>query len=326
MNKTLRDVDFYKPNFEIDTYNGKNLCLGFKFQIASKLGQYLLKEIKSPNFNNVVIPSKVHLDDFTAIISYISNKCGKNISGLRLMDIGSTWESNNNLTPFERDKICQAIGATLFDFVLLFTGSIDEVSESIKRLKDFIGDMTTELNGFDNYYETFVKGFAQFKPLWVLDFPLLEADKDTGGWVATHHPFTSWKKEDEHYFETDPGKIRANAYDLVINGVELSSGSIRIHDRAKQEKMFNAIGLTKENYEKKFAFILNAFEYGAPPHGGIAFGFDRFCSICVANEDYIRDFIAFPKNNAGRDTMIDTPSTLSEEQLKELGLKVELPK
>ena len=165
-----------------------------------------------------------------------------------------------------------------------------------------------------------------YKPLWVLDFPLLEADKDTGGFVATHHPFTSWKKEDEHYFETDPGKIRANAYDLVINGVELSSGSIRIHDRSKQEKMFNAIGLTKENYEKKFAFILNAFEYGAPPHGGIAFGFDRFCSICVSNEDYIRDFIAFPKNNAGRDTMIDTPSTLSDEQLKELGLKVEIPK
>ena len=165
-----------------------------------------------------------------------------------------------------------------------------------------------------------------YKPLWVLDFPLLEADKDTGGWVATHHPFTSWNKEDEHYFGTpDQGKIRANAYDLVINGVELSSGSIRIHDRVKQEKMFTAIGLTKENYEKKFAFILNAFEYGAPPHGGIAFGFDRFCSIAISNEDYIRDFIAFPKNNAGRDTMIDTPSTLSDEQLKELGLKVEIP-
>ncbi len=162
-----------------------------------------------------------------------------------------------------------------------------------------------------------------YKPLWVLDFPLLEADKDTGGWVATHHPFTSWKAEDEHYFETDPGKIRANAYDLVINGVELSSGSIRIHDRAKQEKMFSTIGLSKEDFEKKFAFILNAFEYGAPPHGGIAFGFDRFCSIVISNEDYIREYIAFPKNNAGRDTMIDTPSTLSEEQLMELALKVE---
>jgi aspartyl-tRNA synthetase len=163
-----------------------------------------------------------------------------------------------------------------------------------------------------------------YKPLWVLDFPLLEEDKDTGGWTATHHPFTSWKKEDEHLFETDPGKIRANAYDLVINGVELSSGSIRIHDRSKQEKMFSAIGLTKESYEKKFAFILNAFEYGAPPHGGIAFGFDRFCSVVISNEDYIRDYIAFPKNNAGRDTMIDTPSTLSEEQFKELGLRIDI--
>ncbi len=163
-----------------------------------------------------------------------------------------------------------------------------------------------------------------YKPLWVLDFPLLEQDKETGRWVACHHPFTSWKKEDEQYFDTAPGKVRANAYDFVLNGVELSSGSIRIHDRAKQEKMFKAIGLTKEESEKKFSFILNAFEYGAPPHGGIAFGFDRFCSMITANQENIRDFIAFPKNNAGRDMMIDTPSTISEEQLKELSIKLDV--
>ncbi|HTB31715.1 MAG TPA: aspartate--tRNA ligase [Bacteroidia bacterium] len=217
-------------------------------------------------------------------------------------------------TPEDLKKWADTAEAKPGDLILVVAGDLATSRRALSELR-------LELGG-----RLGLRDKKVYKPLWVLDFPLLEADKDTGGWVATHHPFTSWKKEDEHYFETDPGKIRANAYDLVINGVELSSGSIRIHDRAKQEKMFNAIGLTKENYEKKFAFILNAFEYGAPPHGGIAFGFDRFCSICVSNEDYIRDFIAFPKNNAGRDTMIDTPSTLSDEQLKELGLKIDITK
>jgi aspartyl-tRNA synthetase len=217
-------------------------------------------------------------------------------------------------TPEDLKKWADATEAKPGDLILVVAGDLATSRRALSELRLEMG------NRFG------LRDKKMYKPLWVLDFPLLEADKDTGGYVATHHPFTSWKKEDEHYFDTNPGKIRANAYDLVINGVELSSGSIRIHDRSKQERMFNAIGLTKENYEKKFAFILNAFEYGAPPHGGIAFGFDRFCSICISNEDYIRDFIAFPKNNAGRDTMIDTPSTLSDEQLKELGLKVELPK
>jgi aspartyl-tRNA synthetase len=217
-------------------------------------------------------------------------------------------------TPEDLKKWADATEAKPGDLILIVAG---DTATSRRALSELRLELGARLGLRDK---------KAYKPLWVLDFPLLEADKE-GGWVATHHPFTSWKAEDEHYFGTpDMGKIRANAYDLVINGVELSSGSIRIHDRAKQEKMFNAIGLTKESYEKKFAFILNAFEYGAPPHGGIAFGFDRFCSIAIANEDYIRDFIAFPKNNAGRDTMIDTPSTLSDEQLKELALKVELPK
>ncbi len=217
-------------------------------------------------------------------------------------------------TPEDLKKWADAAEAKPGDLILVVAGDLATSRRALSELRLELGARLG------------LRDKTKYKPIWVLDFPLLEADKDTGGWVATHHPFTSWKKEDEHYFETDPGKIRANAYDLVINGVELSSGSIRIHDRSKQEKMFSSIGLTKENYEKKFAFILNAFEYGAPPHGGIAFGFDRFCSICVSNEDYIRDFIAFPKNNAGRDTMIDTPSTLSDEQLIELALKVELPK
>jgi aspartyl-tRNA synthetase len=163
-----------------------------------------------------------------------------------------------------------------------------------------------------------------YNPLWVLDFPLLEQDTETGRWMACHHPFTSWKKEDEQYLNGDLGKIRANAYDLVINGVEIGGGSIRIHDRQKQEKMFQLIGLTKEEAEQKFAFILNAFEYGAPPHGGIALGLDRFSSMTISNEENIRDFIAFPKNNAGRDMMMDSPSLVDEKQLKELGIKIDL--
>ncbi|HTB05324.1 MAG TPA: aspartate--tRNA ligase [Bacteroidia bacterium] len=163
-----------------------------------------------------------------------------------------------------------------------------------------------------------------YNPLWVLDFPLLEQDTETGRWMACHHPFTSWKKEDEQYLNGDLGKIRANAYDLVINGVEIGGGSIRIHDRQKQEKMFQLIGLTKEEAEQKFAFILNAFEYGAPPHGGIALGLDRFSSMTISNEENIRDYIAFPKNNAGRDMMMDSPSMVDEKQLKELGIKIDL--
>ena len=161
-----------------------------------------------------------------------------------------------------------------------------------------------------------------YKPLWVLDFPLVEQDVESGRWMACHHPFTSWKKEDEHYFDTDLSKIRANAYDLVMNGVEIGGGSIRIHDRKNQEKMFKTIGLTPEDVEKKFAFILNAFEYGAPPHGGLAFGLDRFASMTIANEESIREFIAFPKNNAGRDMMMESPSTIDDAQLKELGIKL----
>ena len=135
-----------------------------------------------------------------------------------------------------------------------------------------------------------------------------------------HHPFTSWKNEDDELLQSNPGAVRANAYDVVINGVELSSGSIRIHNREKQEKMFSLLGLTPEEANFKFGFILNAFEYGAPPHGGIAFGFDRFCSIVISNLDYIRDFIAFPKNNAGRDMMLDAPSDIDSKLKKDLGL------
>ena len=161
-----------------------------------------------------------------------------------------------------------------------------------------------------------------FKPLWVVDFPLLDWDEETQRFHAMHHPFTSPYEEDLELFRTDPGKVRAKAYDLVINGVEIGGGSIRIHDEGLQKQMFDNLGFTEEEARKQFGFLMSAFRYGAPPHGGIAFGFDRLVALFAGIES-IRDVIAFPKNNAGRDMMIDTPSTISDEQLTELSLKVE---
>jgi aspartyl-tRNA synthetase len=158
---------------------------------------------------------------------------------------------------------------------------------------------------------------GNYVPLWVVDFPLLEWNEENKRYYAMHHPFTSPKPEDLKFMESDPGRVRANAYDLVINGVEIGGGSIRIHDSAIQKLMFKVLGFTDEEAEAQFGFLVNAFRYGAPPHGGIAFGFDRWVAL-FAGQDSIRDFIAFPKNNAGRDIMIDTPSRISSKQLDEL--------
>ncbi len=158
-----------------------------------------------------------------------------------------------------------------------------------------------------------------FSPLWVVDFPLLEWDDETKRFYAMHHPFTSPKSEDIELLESDPAAVRANAYDLVINGVEIGGGSVRIHDAGVQKKMFKVLGMSEKEAEEQFGFLLNAFRYGAPPHGGIAFGFDRWVAM-FGGQDSIRDFIAFPKNNSGRDIMLDTPSVISEEQLSELGI------
>jgi len=163
-----------------------------------------------------------------------------------------------------------------------------------------------------------------FKPLWVIDFPLLEWDEETSRYHAMHHPFTSPKPEDVALLDIDPGKVRANAYDLVINGVEIGGGSVRIFDSELQAKMFSLLGFTPEQAQYQFGFLMNAFKYGAPPHAGIAFGFDRLVSM-FAGLDSIRDVIAFPKNNSGRDVMMDAPSEIADEQLKELNLKIELP-
>ncbi len=201
--------------------------------------------------------------------------------------------------------ICKAKAG---DLILILSGGLSKTRKAMSELRL---EMGARLG---------LRKVEDYKPLWVVDFPLLEWDEEDKRWNAMHHPFTSWKKEDNELINTNPGAVRANAYDVVINGVELSSGSIRIHNRAQQEKMFSLLGLTDEETQYKFGFILNAFEYGAPPHGGIAFGFDRFCSIVISNLDYIRDFIAFPKNNSGRDMMLDAPSDIDSRLKKELGL------
>ncbi len=163
----------------------------------------------------------------------------------------------------------------------------------------------------------------EFAPLWVVDFPLLEWDEETNRYHAMHHPFTSPKPEDLNLLDSDPGKVRANAYDMVLNGNEIGGGSIRIFDKETQSRMFDLLGFTKEEAQNQFGFLMDAFEYGAPPHGGLAFGLDRLVAI-LGGQETIRDFIAFPKNNSGRDVMIDAPSNIDDAQLKELNLKLNL--
>lgn len=206
-------------------------------------------------------------------------------------------------------KIAEKFSAAPGDLLLILAG---ETARTRKAMSELRLEMGNRLG---------LRKKDEFKPLWVLDFPLLEWDEEEKRWNAMHHPFTSWRKEDDALLETDPGKVKANAYDMVMNGVELGGGSIRIHNRKNQERMFAALGMSKEQYEYKFGFILNAFEFGTPPHGGIAYGFDRFCSMVTANQEGIRDFIAFPKNNMGRDMMLDAPGDIDEKQKKELGLK-----
>lgn len=200
-------------------------------------------------------------------------------------------------------------GANAGDLILVLSGDLEKTRKMMNELRLHMG---AELG---------LRDPNVFKPLWVVDFPLLEWDEETERYHAMHHPFTSPKKEDFDKLETAPGEVRANAYDLAINGVEVGGGSIRIHDSGIQSRMFDLLGFTKEEAQAQFGFLMSAFEYGAPPHGGIAFGFDRLCSL-FGGQDSIRDFIAFPKNNSGRDVMIDAPAVIGQAQLDELYLNV----
>jgi aspartyl-tRNA synthetase len=212
-------------------------------------------------------------------------------------------------TPEELKAWAEKFNAQPGDLILLLAGESYTTRKQLNELRLLMGEKLG------------LRDKSKFSALWVIDFPLLEWNEDTKRYHAMHHPFTSPKIEDLHLLDTDPGKVRANAYDMVINGTEVGGGSIRIHDRPTQQLMFNHLGFTEEEAKKQFGFLMDAFEFGAPPHGGIAFGFDRLCSI-FGGVDSIRDFIAFPKNNAGKDVMIDSPSPISDEQLKELALTV----
>jgi len=206
-------------------------------------------------------------------------------------------------------------------YISFITGAtLDELKGDKKKTLSQLSELRLEMGN-----RLGLRDKNKFMPLWVIDFPLFEWNEESKRFYAMHHPFTSPKPEDIEFFESDPSRVRANAYDMVVNGVELGGGSIRIHNQQLQQRMFKVLGFTKEQAEYQFGFLMNAFTYGAPPHGGIALGFDRMVAM-FAGLDSIRDTIAFPKNNAGRDVMIDTPAIIDDKQLIELNIKVDLQK
>ena len=205
----------------------------------------------------------------------------------------------------------QRTGAKPGDLICILSGNANETRTQLSALRM---EMAGRLG---------LRNPKEFAPLWVVDFPLLELDEETGNYHAMHHPFTSPKPGQLELLETDPAAVRANAYDLVLNGNEIGGGSIRIHDKETQATMFRHLGFSPEEAKEQFGFLMEAFQYGAPPHGGIAFGLDRLVAI-LGGQETIRDFIAFPKNNSGRDVMIDAPAFIAEEQLKELNLKLDI--
>lgn len=206
-------------------------------------------------------------------------------------------------------KWAEVTGANAGDLILVLSGKANKTREQLSALRMELGNRLG------------LRKSDEFAPLWVVDFPLLEWDEESERFHAMHHPFTSPKPEDIDKLESDPGAVRANAYDLVLNGNEIGGGSIRIFDKTMQQRMFALLGFTEEEAENQFGFLMNAFRYGAPPHGGIAFGLDRLVAI-LGGQETIRDFIAFPKNNSGRDVMIDAPAAISKEQLDELSINV----
>jgi aspartyl-tRNA synthetase len=208
-------------------------------------------------------------------------------------------------------KWAQITGAKPGDMIFILSGQADKTRTQLSALRM---ELATRLG---------LRNPAEFAPLWVVDFPLLELDEESGRWHAMHHPFTSPKPEDMDLLATNPGKVRANAYDMVLNGNEIGGGSIRIHDKATQQLMFKYLGFTEEEARNQFGFLMDAFQFGAPPHGGLAFGLDRLVAI-LGGQETIRDFIAFPKNNSGRDVMIDAPSIIDENQLNELHIQLKM--
>ena len=261
--------------------------------------------------------TRKQLDELTEYVKR-SQIGAKGLVYARVNEDGSVKSSVDKFYSEEDLKAwASEFGAEKGDLILIMSGSADKTRKQLSELRLEMGSRMGLRNPND------------YKVLWVLDFPLLEYGEEdnkpeTGRWYAMHHPFTSPKPEDIALLEgSDLGKVRANAYDMVINGVEVGGGSIRIFQKELQAQMFGILGFSEEEAKKQFGFLMDAFEYGAPPHGGIAFGFDRLCSL-FGGVDSIRDFIAFPKNNNGRDVMIDSPSTIAQAQLNELQIEVKL--
>ncbi|MCX6269086.1 MAG: aspartate--tRNA ligase [Bacteroidetes bacterium] len=253
--------------------------------------------------------SRKQLDELTEFVK----KPQVGASGLVYIKYGLDGVAKSSVdkfySPEELMTILGKFNASPGDLILILAGKEEKTQIALGTLRLEMGKRMKLVQPGD------------FKPLWVVDFPLLEWDDETRRFYAKHHPFTSPKPEDIALLDTDARSVRANAYDLVINGTEIGGGSIRIHNKDLQKKMFSVLGFTDEEAVDQFGFLMNAFEYGAPPHGGIAFGFDRWATI-FGGGDSIRDYIAFPKNNSGRDVMIDSPSTIKEEQLKELQIRL----
>ena len=237
--------------------------------------------------------------------------------GLVWVKIDEQGEIKSSVGKFFTDEQikewAEKMGATNGDLMLIMSGDTMKTRKALCELRLEMGNRLG------------LRDKNVFAPLWVVDFPLFEWDEETQRYYAMHHPFTSPNPEDIAMLDTDPGKVRATAYDIVVNGTELGGGSIRIHDSELQDKMFELLGFTKEKAQEQFGFLMSAFKYGAPPHGGLALGFDRFVSI-LAGLDSIRDVIAFPKNNSGRDVMNESPSPIDQAQLDELNLAITLPK
>lgn len=236
----------------------------------------------------------------------------KGLIWLRVEESGIKSSIDKFFTPEQVRALAERCGAKAGDMVFIISGPKFKTLTQLCALRL---EVAQQLG---------LRDPKKFAPLWVVDFPMFEWDEETQRFYAMHHPFTSPKPEDYEYLESDPGRVRANAYDFVCNGTEIGGGSIRIHDAKLQARIFKCLGFTPERAQEQFGFLMNAFKYGAPPHGGLAFGFDRLCSL-FGGSDSIRDYIAFPKNNAGRDVMLDAPSYLDQSQLDELYLELRKP-
>ncbi|MEM9681336.1 MAG: aspartate--tRNA ligase [Bacteroidota bacterium] len=314
--------DFPRMTFDeaIKTYgNDKpDIRFGMKFGELNAVSQH--KEFKVFNEAEIVVGIAV-----PGGASYTRKEIDKLIDWVKRPQVGAlgmvyikcnedgSYKSSVDKFYDQEDlaKWAEATGAMPGDLICVLSGQTNKVRAQLSALRMELAERL----GLRNPEE--------FAPLWVVDFPLLEWDEDTERYHAMHHPFTSPKPEDISLLDTKPGKVRANAYDLVLNGNEIGGGSIRIHDKETQALMFDHLGFTPEEAKAQFGFLMDAFQYGAPPHGGIAFGFDRLVAI-LGGQETIRDFIAFPKNNSGRDVMIEAPPTIDQEQLKELNIQLDL--